>query len=356
MSAQPQTTHEKFENPYMKFKDSNPKWLYDYLGVSIPNDGDEIDLSGQKFIQSKGILRNQLLLSTTQAQTKETFGFKWGKRNTFDSEAFLARVRSWLIERYGDISSSDWLKEHGENPIIIDAGCGAGVSAIELFGPILSNARYLGIDVSSAINVATTRFAERGIPGTFMQVDVSKPPFPENSVDLIFSEGVLHHTDSTKDSLLALARLLKKGGRFMFYVYNRKGPIREFTDDHIRDLVKDKVPQEAWEAIEPLTQLGIALGELNAEIDIPKPIDLLGIPAGKTSLQRLFYWHVAKAFYDPTLSFDEMNHINYDWYVPLNCARQTPEEVRSWCAEGGLKVEREVIENAGITIIARKGN
>ena len=338
----------------MKYKDSIPNWLYDYLGISIPNEGDEIDLSGQNFIFNKGILRNQLLLSNTQAQTEETFGFKWEKRNTFDSEASLARVKSWLIERYGDVLKSDWLNEHGENPIIIDAGCGAGMSALELFGHHLSKTRYLGIDVSSSVDVAATRFAERKTPGAFMQVDVSNPPFPRNSVDMIFSEGVLHHTDSTKESLLTLARLLKKGGHFMFYVYNRKGPLREFTDDHIRDQLQPLAPQEAWEAMEPLTQLGIALGELNTEVDVPKSIDLLGIPAGKISVQRLFYWHIAKAFYDPNLTLEEMNHINYDWYAPSNAARQTPEEVRNWCAESGLKIVREVIENAGITIIAKK--
>jgi hypothetical protein len=148
--------------------------------------------------------------------------------------------------------------------------------------------------------------------------------------------------------------LLKKGGRFLFYVYRSKGPVREFTDDYVRDLLQSMTSQQSWKAMEPLTQLGIELGKINAEIDIPKPIDLLGIPAGRISVQRLFYWHVAKAFYHPDLSFDEMNHINYDWYAPANAARQTPGEVRGWCAECGLSVEREVIEDAGITIIARK--
>jgi hypothetical protein len=106
--------------------------------------------------------------------------------------------------------------------------------------------------------------------------------------------------------------------------------------------------------MEPLTRLGIALGELDAEIDIAEPIDLLGIPAGRTSVQRLFYWHVAKTFYRPDLTFDEMNHINFDWYAPANAHRQSPEQVRSWCAQSGLELEREVVEEAGITVIARK--
>lgn len=53
-------------------------------------------------------------------------------------------------------------------------------------------------------------------------------------------------------------------------------------------------PDEAWTAIEPLTKLGIALGEMDVEIDVPTNIDVLNIPAGKINLQRLFYWHVLK--------------------------------------------------------------
>ncbi len=330
-----------------------PAWFWDYLGTAGPWEGERA-LGAQTFVVRDGIPRSGALLTAAQAQTEETFGFKWKKRDTFDSAASLARMRGWLIERYGDVAHAPWLAEHGPRPLLLDAGCGAGMSALELFGETLPRLRYLGVDVSDAVDVAAERFAERGHEAAFLQADISNLPLPEASVDLIFSEGVLHHTNSTKGALGALARLLKPGGRFLFYVYRRKGPIREFTDDHIRATLQSMAPQQAWEVLEPLTQLGIALGELQTEIDIPQPIDLLGIPAGRIDVQRLFYWHVAKAFYRPDLSFDEMNHINYDWYAPANAARQTPEEVREWCAEFGLAIEREVVEEAGITIIARK--
>ena len=48
--------------------------------------------------------------------------------------------------------------------------------------------------------------------------------------------------------------------------------------------------------MEPLTQLGISLGELNAEINIPQSIDVLGIPAGTITVQLPVLWHVAKMF------------------------------------------------------------
>lgn len=339
--------------PLVPSEHNLPKWFWEYLGVSSPWSG-EHELNGQRFIVRAGIPCSQAVISAAQAQTEDTFGFKWKKRDTFDSAASLTRMRTWLIERYGELESADYLAEHGDNPLLIDAGCGAGMSALELFGALVPRIRYLGIDVSAAVNVAAERFAERGFQAAFMQADISNLPFPPGSVDLIFSEGALHHSNSTKGALLALARLLKNGGRFMFYVYRRKGPLREFTDDYVRDQLHAMTPQQAWEAMEPLTQLGIALGELNTEIDIPRPITFLGIPSGRINVQRLFYWHVAKTFYHPDLSFGEMNHINYDWYAPANAHRQSPEEVREWCAECGLSIEREVVEEAGITVIARK--
>src|SRR5207244_5838591 len=157
----------------------------------------------------------------------------WKKRDTFESSASLARIREWLISRYGDVASAPWLAEHGERPLLIDAGCGAGMSALELFGSVIGRVRYLGVDVSAAIDVARQRFGEHRVPGAFLQADISELPLAPASVDLILSEGALHHTNSTEATLKSLARLLKRGGRFLFYVYRRKGPIREFADDHV---------------------------------------------------------------------------------------------------------------------------
>jgi SAM-dependent methyltransferase len=317
-------------------------------------EGERFMLGDAEFIVSGGIPRAVSLYSPAQSQTEETFGFKWKKRDTFDSPGSLKRIRDWLTEKYGNVVEEDWFASLGEHPLVLDAGCGAGVSALEVFGAAGKRIRYLGVDISTAVDVAHARFQEKGLAAGFIQADISKLPFPDSSVDLIFSEGVLHHTDSTERAFKALTPLIKPGGYFMFYVYRRKGPIREFTDDYVRDRLQSMSPEEAWLAMEPLTQLGISLGRENLEIDIPKPIDLLGIPAGRINIQRLFYWHVAKAFYHPDLSFDEMNHINYDWYAPANAHRHSLEEVSGWCQDAGMVVMHEVVEEAGITIIARK--
>jgi arsenite methyltransferase len=333
---------------------STPPWLLDYLGGDVPSEGGSLELGRQRFEMRGGMLRSAGLLSDAQNQTADAFAFKWARRETFESSASVARMREWLIERYGDVAAAPWWSQYGPAPLLLDAGCGAALSALALFGPILQDVRYLGIDVSGAVDVAARRFRENGVEAAFMQADLVELPFPAGTVDVIFSEGVLHHTDSTRGALLRLATLLRTGGRFLFYVYRKKGPIREFTDDYVRDRLRTLTPDDAWAALRPLTRLGRALGELELEVDVPEDIELLEIPAGRVSIQRLFYWHVMKAFYDPDLDLEELNHINYDWYAPANAHRQSPDEVRSWCDEAALEIEHENVQPAGITVIARK--
>ncbi|WP_217425581.1 class I SAM-dependent methyltransferase [Magnetospirillum sp. SS-4] len=264
-----------------------------------------------------------------------------------------ARSRAWLDERYGE---ADLILQagRGERPLILDAGCGAGHSILAWAGERLRAVDYVGIDASDAIRVARTRFGERGLAGLFVQGSLMRVPVPEECFDLILAEGVLHHTDDTRAALLALTSRLRRGGRMLFYVYRRKGPIREFTDDYLRARLHEMSPTQGWEALMPLTRLGKALGDADVTVDVPEAIDLLGIPAGPISVQRLFYWHVFKAFYAPEMTVDEMNHVNFDWYAPVNARRHTIEEVREWCAEAGLEIDREVVEPAGITIVSTR--
>ena len=336
---------------------NTPAWLLDLLGIERELDeGVGISVRGEKLIFRDGILRLQSLISDQQQQTETTFSYKWQKRETFESEASLRRMREWLNNRYGVASEFSWLTKTALPPLILDAGCGAAMSSMEFFGPIFDRIRYLGVDVSKAVDVAQGRLAACKSDAGFMQADITRLPLPPESVDVIFSEGVLHHTDSTRDAFLSLVPFLKPGGRFMFYVYRKKGPIREFTDDYIREKLHDMPPEKAWENMMAFTKLGKILGDLNIEIDIPEEITLLDVPAGRMNIQRLFYWHVFKAFYHPELDLEEMNHINFDWYAPANAHRQSEEEVRKWCDEAQMVIEREVVEPAGITVIARKLN
>jgi arsenite methyltransferase len=201
-------------------------WLWSLVGVEPVDEDEEIVVRGRRYVLKGGLLRERAVLSDAQGQTSAAFGFKWRKRDSFESEHVQERARRWLLERYGPVDEPSFWAEHGESPLLVDAGCGAGYSALALFERVLPAVRYLGIDVSEAVDVAATRFAERGLDGAFLQADITALPLEEGSVDVVFSEGVLHHTDSPRDALLALTRLVRPGGRVMFYagVHRRSDP------------------------------------------------------------------------------------------------------------------------------------
>lgn len=309
--------------------------------------------SGAGFVMRDGILRAEALLSQSQANTQRSFASLWEDRGRFTSEASLAVLRDWYRENYGDVANAPWWEDYGERPLVLEAGCGAGISGSQTFGKRISKVRYLAVDISSAVEHAAERFASAGLTAAFMQADLMQLPLLPRSVDVIYSQGVLHHTDSTREALLRLAKLLKPGGRFLFYVYRKKGPVREYTDDLIRERLKTMEVEEQWKEMRALTRLGIALGEVAEEIAIPEDISLLEIPVGRFDVQRLFYWHVAKAFYRSDFTLDEMTHINFDWYAPENCHRQTLDQVRAWCSEASLEIEREHLQESGISVVAR---
>ena len=296
-------------------------------------------------------------ISNDQRQTEEAFGFKWKRRDTYESPAVQAEWRRWLFEKYFDGDEqrlARLLDEGGTRKKILDAGCGSGGSGYLLFGNHLRQHDYLGVDISEAAAIARERFDERGIPGRFLQSDLNSIPEELGFFDIIFSEGVLHHTDSVASAIAALAERLKPGGHFLFYVYVKKAPIREHTDDAIRKYLSNLNNEQAWDALIPLTRLGKALGDLNVEIDVPEDIPFLGINKGRHNLQRFFYYKICKAYYRPDYTLNEMNHINFDWFRPFNCHRHTPDEVKGFCESARLNVERMHVEESGVTIIARK--
>lgn len=293
--------------------------------------------------------------SPDQKQTKDTFGFKWNKTDTYAGSAFLSQWRTWLFEKYFDGDEgklADLL--NGKRLQILDAGCGAAVSSELLFGPYLEAHDFTGVDISDSVDVARERFESRGIKGTFIQTDLMQIPSELGNFDVIFSEGVLHHTDSVEQAVANLGERLNPSGLFLFYVYSRKAAVREYTDDLIRDFLAPMSNEEAWEALIPLSKLGRALGELDATIHIEEDIPFLGIRSGEHKLQRLLYYTFLKTFFHPDYSLDQLNHINFDWFRPKNCFRHSVEEVTGFVKLAGLEILRLHEGPSGIAVICRK--
>lgn len=293
-------------------------------------------------------------LSREQRQVRDAFSFKWSRTESY-SLSTDRRYREWLLQKYFDgdpLGPSKFLGHSGSR--ILDAGCGAGETALALFGEDLVGHAYIGVDLSDAVELAQSSMRQAGVEGEFIQADVADLPEELAELDRIFSEGVLHHTDDMEATLAHLVSRLRTGGLIAFYVYARKAPVREFTDDFVREQLRELSDETAWKELRSLTRLGVALGELGAEIDVPEDVPLLGIKAGRYDVQRLFYYSFCKAFYRDDMTLEQMLHVNFDWYRPLNCHRSSPDEVRAMCERAGLEVERLYVDESGITVIGKR--
>ena len=290
--------------------------------------------------------------SETASQTADTFSFKWAQNDTFSRPEFRRNSGLWYIEKYGPVTDDAWWAARSRRPVVVEIGPGSGISAEYLIGSRLPHVNYLGVDISTSIVTANECLRGLGGAPVFLQADILEAPVRTEIADLVFSEGVLHHTDNTEAAVRRAAGLVAPGGRLAFYVYKKKAPSREFTDDHIRALIVDLPAEQAWETLMPLTKLGRSLGELRSEIEVTDDVDVLGIPAGTYDIQRLFYWFFFKAYYRPEFTLDEMNHINFDWYTPKNCHRHEPDEVRSWFDGTDFEITWFKVEEAGITVVA----
>jgi SAM-dependent methyltransferase len=186
------------------------------------------------------------------------------------------------------------------------------------------------------------------------QADLNHLPYPNNSFDVIVSNGVLHHTESTKLAIRNVVAKLKEGGRFLFYIYKKKAPLREFSDDYIRAKISDLPPDIAWEKMRSITSLAKSLHEQSIKVTIPEDVALLGIKKGEYDLQRFFYQFFFKCFWKQEFGFEDSNMINFDWYYPKYAWRHTEDEIRAWCDEFGLRVNYVKENESGFGCLVTK--
>jgi SAM-dependent methyltransferase len=99
---------------------------------------------------------------------------------------------------------------------VIDVGCGAGATTIELGRRVGPEGKVLGLDVSAPL-LEVAREAARGLAHVgFTHADASAAELPEGTFDLLFSRfGVMFFADPTA-AFAHLRRALRSGGRLCF--------------------------------------------------------------------------------------------------------------------------------------------
>lgn len=120
--------------------------------------------------------------------------------------------KEWHIPIAADFGSTRGLK-------VLEIGCGLGTDGAQF---AKAGAEYTGIDLTEAsIELARKRFELSGLKGKFRVADAEKLDFADDTFDVVYSHGVLHHTPDTETAVREIHRILKPGGRAIVMLYHR---------------------------------------------------------------------------------------------------------------------------------------
>jgi SAM-dependent methyltransferase len=102
---------------------------------------------------------------------------------------------------------------------LLEIGCGMGTDLLQF---ARGGARCTGVDLTPrSVEITRRRFALYGLSGAFMITDGERLPFASESFDVVYSNGVLHHTPDTAGAIREVHRVLRPGGTAKVMLYHR---------------------------------------------------------------------------------------------------------------------------------------
>ncbi|HEX6645523.1 MAG TPA: class I SAM-dependent methyltransferase [Gemmatimonadales bacterium] len=310
--------------------------------------------TGARFPVRDGIPRfvAREALPADQASTGDTFSRKWSRISRFGhDDATRDFHHRWYLERYGWGTEDAFARFLATCDRVLDAGCGVGRDVAWYLRH--TRGTVAGVDISTAVDSAAEN-AGRDPRLLLVQGDLAHLPFAPGSFDYVACDQVLQHTADPHASFRHLVSRVRPGGVLAFYVYKVKGPVREFSDDHLRKATAAMSEEEAYRFSEAVTRFGQALTEQRLRMTVPVDIPELGITAGDFDVQRWIYWTMFKCFYNADWDWETNVMTNYDWYRPATAFRYRPEEIRAWIAAEPLEILHEDIGDAGLSYRCRR--
>jgi SAM-dependent methyltransferase len=129
-------------------------------------------------------------------------------------ESLIAKSRQSLFAAALDDQLPD-------GAVVLEAGCGTG--RLTNFLGLSWRRRVFGGDICRNSLQLANGFRERYriANAAFLQMNLFRPPFRDESLDVIISNGVLHHTGDARKGLQTLVRKVKPGGLVLIGLYNR---------------------------------------------------------------------------------------------------------------------------------------
>jgi ubiquinone/menaquinone biosynthesis C-methylase UbiE len=136
-----------------------------------------------------------------------------------------AHTREWFeqVERYRYQvepfihSVAQFTRHRGKR--MLEVGVGAGTDHLQW---ARAGCDCYGVDLTDAgIETTRERLALYGLQSNLQRVDAETLPFEDGFFDLVYSWGVIHHSQHPQKIVAEIARVLKPGGTFIGMLYGR---------------------------------------------------------------------------------------------------------------------------------------
>lgn len=99
---------------------------------------------------------------------------------------------------------------------VLDVGCGAGASSLDLAGHVGAGGHVLGVDISAPLIGRARSLTPQDTPAMFQVADASSADLPEGAFDILFSRFGVMFFDDPAAAFAHMRRALKPGARVAF--------------------------------------------------------------------------------------------------------------------------------------------
>ena len=102
---------------------------------------------------------------------------------------------------------------------VLEIGCGLGTDGVQF---AKAGASYVGLDLSlRSVPLAKKNFEWQDLSASLLVSDAESLPIRDDSVDVVYSHGVLHHTPRVQEAVNEIHRVLRPGGLAVVMLYHR---------------------------------------------------------------------------------------------------------------------------------------
>lgn len=114
-------------------------------------------------------------------------------------------------------SVAQFTRHHGKK--LLEVGVGAGTDHLQWARAGLD---CHGVDLTDeAIETTRSRLAIYGLSSNLQRIDAETLPFEDNTFDVVYSWGVIHHSERPDRIIAEIHRVLIKGGTFIGMMYGK---------------------------------------------------------------------------------------------------------------------------------------